>query len=708
MVDKYTGKRLDARYEIQELIGVGGMAVVYKAYDTIDHRTVAIKILKDEFSGNAEFLRRFKNESKAIAVLDHPNIVKVYNVSFGDRIQYIVMEYIDGISLKEYLLQQKEVKWKEAIHFTVQILRALQHAHEKGIVHRDIKPQNIMLLQDGSIKVTDFGIARFSHSETRTMTDKAIGSVHYIAPEQARGDLTDEKADIYSVGVMMYEMLTGQLPFEADNAVSVAIMQLQADPKPPRELNPALPEGLEEITLKAMQKNPSQRYQSAAEMLRDIEQFRRNPNITFHYQYFTDENSKKYDSVHAGNGTGEFDLTQRSSQRGRYYPPEEPPVQYDDNYDSYAPYPEESRSSRARKISTGAIIGICVAAALLLAGAGVGISALLGAFDGGDTSSAVQEDVYLSNFVGQQIEDVMAQLEGEEYQNLDIQIQYETNTEQEAGVVLRQTPEGNLNVKYNATVTFIVNQGSELIPIPDLRGQTEENARQMLTDRNLVPEVVEVNDDEVQEGYVVRSEPEYGSQVEENSTVRIYVSKGPNEEGATVPAIIADDLETAKAKIIEAGLQVGTTTPRDDSGLAQNQVIECSPAPGSKVAKNTVVNIVYSSGKSSTKTGEVTVTLPSGVNRDITLKAYVDGALTDQQTVNPSLNGTYRISVEGITGTKRLTVTLDDQPYSEYSIDFDNNASVVQTASYTYNPGTVSTPSSPDPDEGMFGDVTPG
>ena len=212
-MDKYSGKRLDGRYEIHELIGVGGMALVYRAYDTIDDRTVAIKILKDEFLGNAEFIRRFKNESKAIAVLSHPNIVKVYDVSFGDRIQYIVMEYIDGITLKDYLSQQKEIKWKEAIHFTVQILQALQHAHEKGIVHRDIKPQNIMLLQDGTIKVTDFGIARFSRSETRTITDKAIGSVHYIAPEQARGDLTDEKADIYSVGVMLYEMLTGQLPF---------------------------------------------------------------------------------------------------------------------------------------------------------------------------------------------------------------------------------------------------------------------------------------------------------------------------------------------------------------------------------------------------------------------------------------------------------------------------------------------------------------
>lgn len=209
-MDKYIGKRLDGRYEIHELLGVGGMAYVYKAYDNIEKRWVAIKILKEELAGNSDFLRRFRNESKAIAVLSHPNIVKVYDVSFGDRIQYIVMEYIDGITLKQYIEQQGEIKWREALYFTVQILRALQHAHEKGIIHRDIKPQNIMLLEDGTIKVTDFGIARFSQAETQTMTDKAIGSVHYIAPEQARGGYINDKADIYSVGVMLYEMLTGQ------------------------------------------------------------------------------------------------------------------------------------------------------------------------------------------------------------------------------------------------------------------------------------------------------------------------------------------------------------------------------------------------------------------------------------------------------------------------------------------------------------------
>ena len=278
-MENYVGKRLDGRYEIQEIIGVGGMAVVYKAYDNIDDRIVAVKILKEEFLQNEEFRRRFKNESKAIAVLSHPNIVKVYDVSFGDRLQYIVMEYVEGITLKEYIEQQKVINWKEAVHFVTQILRALQHAHDKGIVHRDIKPQNIMLLQNGNIKVTDFGIARFSRSETRTMTESAIGSVHYISPEQARGEITDDKADLYSVGVVLYEMLTGQLPFQSDSAVSVAIMQLQSDPKSPRELNDQIPVGLEQITMKAMQKDVRDRYQSAAEMLLDLDDFKRTPNI---------------------------------------------------------------------------------------------------------------------------------------------------------------------------------------------------------------------------------------------------------------------------------------------------------------------------------------------------------------------------------------------------------------------------------------------
>ncbi len=293
-MENYVGKRLDGRYEIIEIIGVGGMAVVYKAFDNIDNRIVAVKILKDEYLTNEEFRRRFKNESKAIAVLSHPNIVKVFDVSYGDRLQYIVMEYVEGITLKEYISQQGTIEIREAIYFVTQILRALQHAHDKGIVHRDIKPQNIMLIADGTIKVTDFGIARFARSDTKTMTDSAIGSVHYISPEQAKGSVMDAKTDIYSVGVVLYEMLTGKLPFQSENAVSVALMQLQSEPEKPRNINPDIPVGLEQIVMRAMQKNPNDRYQSASEMLMDIDEYKKNPNIKFDYSYYVDRQPTKY------------------------------------------------------------------------------------------------------------------------------------------------------------------------------------------------------------------------------------------------------------------------------------------------------------------------------------------------------------------------------------------------------------------------------
>ncbi|WP_294754787.1 protein kinase, partial [uncultured Ruminococcus sp.] len=264
-MDKNIGKKLDGRYEITELIGVGGMAEVYKGVDVIDNKTVAIKILKKEYAENEEFLRRFRNESKAIAVLSHPNIVKIYDVGFSEKIQYIVMEYIDGITLKEYIEEEKVLTWKDTVHFVIQILRALQHAHDKGIVHRDIKPQNIMMFTDGTIKVMDFGIAKFAREEGKTATDQAIGSVHYISPEQASGSVTDAKSDIYSVGAMMYEMLTGRKPFDSDNPVAIAVMHMHDIPERPRAINPDIPDGLEEIVLRAMEKAPEDRYQTTAE-----------------------------------------------------------------------------------------------------------------------------------------------------------------------------------------------------------------------------------------------------------------------------------------------------------------------------------------------------------------------------------------------------------------------------------------------------------
>lgn len=652
-MDKYTGKRLDARYEIHELIGVGGMALVYRAYDTIDDRTVAIKILKDEFLGNVEFIRRFKNESKAIAVLSHPNIVKVYDVSFGDRIQYIVEEYIDGITLKDYLDQQKEIKWKEAIHFTVQILRALQHAHEKGIVHRDIKPQNIMLLQDGTIKVTDFGIARFSRSETRTITDKAIGSVHYIAPEQARGDLTDEKADIYSVGVMLYEMITGCLPFEADSAVSVAIMQLQADPRPPKEINPSIPDGLEEITMKAMQKNPVQRYQSAAEMLRDIEAFRRNPSISFQYKYFIDEKPTKYiDAINTVKN------------------PEQPA--YNDRYE----YVEEiDKMPRKKKKSVATLVIAGIAAAFLIVAAGFGIAALFHSFN------SQVSDVELPSFVGKTLTEVK---ENKEYQNFNFITETKNDATQKVGVILKQTPEAGTMVKANADITLVVNSGGKTITVPDVSNKTEEEAIAELKQVNLTYEINPVMDDKTPEGYVKNTDPPAGTQVTEGSTViKVYVSKGSADQKVAVPPVIDKTLDEAKAALTEAGLTVGEVSAKDDSDKPKNTVLETNPLPGVKVDKGTVVKLVVSSGNKSEKTITVYVQLPKEVTHDIKLKAYLGNELQPEKTVNPSYNDVCQLSFKGTSGQKQLIIELDGSKYNVFNLNFDTGVPSL-TESYPY------------------------
>ena len=661
-MDKYTGKRLDGRYEIHELLGVGGMAVVYRAYDTIDDRMVAIKILKDEFAGNSDFLRRFRNESKAIAVLSHPNIVKVYDVSFGDRIQYIVMEYVDGITLKQYLDQHKEtaVPWKEALHFTTQILWALQHAHEKGIVHRDIKPQNIMLLQDGTIKVMDFGIARFARSETRTMTDKAIGSVHYIAPEQARGDVTDERADIYSVGVMLYEMLTGRLPFEADNAVSVAIMQLQANPTLPRDINPDIPEGLQEITMKAMQKAPSQRYQSAAEMLQDIETFRRNPAVRFDYKYFVDDTPTKYVNAieNVKGSTG--------------------PLSYNDDYE----YEEDLGKKKGSKKTKMVLAGIGTAFLIMLV--------ILGVFfivNQNNQSAGEEDTVVVPNFIGMVYQDEI--LDNEEYADFTFTLQEGNDPEQDPGVVLQQSPNEGIEVKKGREIVLTINQGDEPVKIPEVAGMTEDDAVETLRNMDLIPKVVTVMDEEVGQGYVIETDPAEGSEVDAGSQVTVYVSGGP-EENISVPAVIDKSLDAARAEIIAAGLTVGELIPQDDSDKPANTVIETNPLPGVKVASGTKVDITYSSGQQSVKTVEVFLALPD-VSNDIDVKVYVDGKLDNDQsgTINPNATsnpGLYTLTFEGTSGTQTLQVTLDGQNYATFTLDFDSGNASQQGSYGNYQP----------------------
>ncbi len=649
-MENYCGKRLDGRYEIREIIGVGGMAVVYKAYDNIDDRIVAVKILKEEFLANEEFRRRFKNESKAIAVLSHPNIVKVYDVSFGDRLQYIVMEYVEGITLKEYIEQQKVINWKEAVHFVSQILLALQHAHDKGIVHRDIKPQNIMLLQDGTIKVTDFGIARFSRGDTRTMTEDAIGSVHYISPEQARGELTDDKADIYSVGVVMYEMLTGQLPFQSDNAVSIAIMQLQQEAKPPREINPEIPLGLEQITMRAMQKNPNNRYHSAAEMMLDIDEFKRNPSIKFNYSYFVDNEPTKFVD----------DATRAISAPVKNIPRAED--------EQAAPAEEETDEKEPNKtlpIIFGAIAGVVVIIAIF-------VGVLL--FRNG-------QKVKVPNFVGLNYADEI--MTNEEYTaNFKFETESVFSTDVEAGNVIKQTPDAETEVRKGKTIKLEIAYNDQSVQITGIMGLSSSEAEAKLKQSGFQVKTIVSYNKNATPGVVYEIYPSEGSYAEKGSLVTIYVSTDENPDSKNTTQVVGYSKDIAIELLKADGFKVKVT--ETDSSEAAGTVVDQSPKGGEAADSGSEVTIYVSTGTPAESTAKITVDLPQTANSASgTVKVYLGSEA--YQTYNDVLlaGGTKTIEVKG-KGTTTFTVKINEQTVMTGNIDFTKTpadlSNIVKTA----------------------------
>ena len=631
-MDNFCGKRLDGRYEIQEIIGVGGMAVVYKAYDNIDDRIVAIKILKDEYLTNEEFKRRFKNESKAIAVLSHPNIVRVFNVSFGDRIQYIVMEYVNGITLKEYIEQQGAINWKEAVHFMGQILAALQHAHDKGIVHQDIKPQNILLLQDGTIKVTDFGIARFSRVDSNTTSDKAIGSVHYISPEQARGEVTDDKADIYSVGVVMYEMLTGQLPFQSDSAVSVAIMQLQREPKSPREIIPTIPLGIEQITMRAMQKSPSSRYGSAAEMLMDLNEFKRNPAIKFDYNYFVDSEPTKY--IRTNN-------TSNREQR----------VQNDNNT------VEKRAMNKTTAVMMGAFAGI------------VALVIIIGAILMGTGNQKVE----VPNFTGfnyyTQIENVNTYTDV-----FNFEIVIEENSTLEDGTVINQDPVSTTKVKKGSTITLTIAQKNSILLDASIIGMTEEKAKNYLNSRSIISTVITEYSDTVTPGCVIKTSPEVGSTVRIGSEVVLYIATD-NQETVKMPDIQGTTKEMAEQALIAVGLEVGTVT-EVNSELEAGVVVQQGVEMDTDVPVGSKIDFTVSNGIPPESSVDVYVTLPS-VNKSGILKIYLNSGLVYTSEELFLDGATKQFTLSGSGAENYYTITIDDSPVQKGKVDFTQDPAAI-------------------------------
>ncbi|MEG2192421.1 MAG: protein kinase [Oscillospiraceae bacterium] len=431
MENNYIGRRLDERYEIVSLIGVGGMSNVYKAIDLQSSTVVAIKVLKQEFFDNDELVRRFKNESKAISLLNNPNIIKVLDVNITEKEKYIVVEYIDGITLKEYIENRKVLTWQETIQFTGTILSAIGHAHENGIIHRDLKPQNVMLLRDGTLKIMDFGIARLSTANQKTVTDKAIGSVHYISPEQVRGKNTDSRSDIYSIGIMMYEMLTGTLPFKSETAVSVAMQQLSDIAVRPTQIVPSIPQGLEQIVIKAISKDADKRYQTASEMLRDLNEFKTNPAIIFDY---ADENEK----------TQAVTVDKVASKKPT----------------------KKVKVKRGFRLTLPVLAGVAAAFAL----SAVVAIIMIFSFSGNPLFSN-QQEVELPSFVGmteQQVKDA-----GYKFK---YNIEYVYSADYEEGTVFSQAPKPPKTVKEKGTVKLKVSKGAQTSQLPDLANYTRSEA----------------------------------------------------------------------------------------------------------------------------------------------------------------------------------------------------------------------------------------
>ena len=674
-MENYVGKRLDGRYEIQDIIGVGGMAVVYKAYDSIDDRVVAIKVLKDEYLADEEYRRRFKNESKAIAILSHPNIVKVYDVSFGDRLQYIVMEHVEGITLKEYIEQCGVVNWNEALFFVIQILRALQHAHDKGIVHRDIKPQNIMLLDNGLIKVTDFGIARFSRGETRTITEKAIGSVHYISPEQAKGQLTDDKADIYSIGVVLYEMLTGKLPFDGDNAVAIALMQLQVEAEPLRSINPDIPMGFEQITLKAMQKNPRDRYQSVAEMLRDLEEFKMNPNIKFDYQnYFVDDEPTRYIGK-----IQEKTIPVDRQPTGEYKPIkasdyEEDAYSYEHDYQNDIPRKAlpsgktrvEDNKTTKKNFTIILAVGFVT---LLIIAIILGVSIKNGSFTLGGNRVKVE------SFIGADyVEEIQYNTD---YEGVYIfEVVYVTSSDFPEGSVTDQDPKAGESLAKGGVVKLYVAKSGEGKIIPDFTNYNYKAARDTLESMGFVVSLQATENDSVQVGNVISTNPAANTSVLEGSTITIFYAVDTSAETQfKMPDLTGLSLTEAKL-LLEKNELVISKTETVDSSIAANYVVSQSPAEGSPVRKGDLVIVTVSSGYVS---GEVSINLPKNVGV-LSVRATVDNNETFNQLIDTDSYSTYAVTIKGNTSSSEIKIYIDNCLYYEAIGDFSKDTVRISNA----------------------------
>ncbi len=585
-MDQYIGKLLDNRYEILELVGTGGMAKVYKARCHRLNRLVAIKILREDLSQDAEFRRRFHDESQAVAMLSHPNIVAVYDVSRSSELEYIVMELIDGITLKQYMQRKgNKLNWREALHFITQITKALGHAHSRGIIHRDIKPHNIMVLRDGSVKVADFGIARLTSANQSSLTQEALGSVHYISPEQARGSHIDARSDIYSAGVVLYEMTTGRLPFEGESPVSVAIQHINSIPLSPRDINPDIPEALQEITMKAMCPDANERYLSADDMLTDLEEFRKNPNINFDY---TSEDLKPGDEPTRPVPVGPIHTKEEPhrEERRREEQPPRPRRRVEEDMDDY-----DDRRGPVWPIllAVGAIIAFI---------AGV-IWFLWSSFFSGIVNPET---------LSFQVPDLQGMTLTEIRQDSEITDKFEVvegtfvpSEEFEAGEVVDQMPKKGEMVKANegekVTITVDISSGGNEMTIPKVENMEQRAAMELLRDSMglVVSQELEAND-EITKNYAIRTDLLKGTPVKRGDRVTLVISSGPDLKEIMVVPVTQMKLEEARKTLEEMELEVGKVDEEPSETVEAGMVLWQSIPGGTKVLAGTAIDLRVSSG----------------------------------------------------------------------------------------------------------------
>ena len=622
------GRLLGNRYELIEKIGNGGMAKVYKAKDQILNRYVAVKILRDEFTTDQEFIKRFEAEAQSAASITHPNIVSVYDVGNEGNLYYIVMELVQGKTLKEIIVEEgSALPWKWSINIAIQIASALEVAHRNKIVHRDIKPHNIIITEDGVAKVTDFGIAKAVSNSTITSFGTTIGSVHYFSPEHARGGFTDSKSDLYSLGVVMYEMLTGRVPFDADTPVSVALKHMQEEPTPPIELNEKIPSSVNDIILKAMRKDTSLRYQNATEMLKDLKVALKNPDGDFvdNKEYQNDMPTQK--------------ISIKDIQK------------------------EENRSKKENKFISfikkhkglSIFIGLILLFVLSLGGT-IAVSRL-----------TEPKEVTLPNFVGTKIEDAKKVAEEKE---LKVEVSSEEyNSQYEAGIIISQDPlySDNYNIKVGTTVKVVVSKGIEQAIVPKVIDMTEEEAVKALEEAKLKVEKVEEESKKVEAGHVISQETEPNTQVHAGDTVVIHISTGVKK--AAVPSVIGKSEEEAKKTLSDLGLTVNVSYD-EDSSKDNGTVLKQSIDPGKEVEVGTSITITINK-ISEEKTAKLTINIKSLLKSDI----YESNSSNNNADKTNQTSSTEDKNVK----TVKVRVTIDDNDLALSKKEYEATDTIIES-----------------------------